>query len=98
MAIDPVVCTLTTKALATRSLEWADVVPLAQSVTLIDGGAAAVFGLEHAAAIADLADREADCCGTWLHASVTTDAGAVHLRITTENPDGVELIRSMLAG
>lgn len=92
----PVVCLLTTKDRAQRRLEWADLGPLALTRESVAGGVASTFALADAEAVEDLARRELDCCGGWLR--ITTERAADHLRlvVTTDNPDGVAVIRSFV--
>ena len=91
----PVVCTLTTKGMAQRALEWTDLAELSTTVERIEGGVRSTFPVKYEAQIRDLAEREADCCGTWLRTSTQVFDDRVHLELTTENPDGVEVILAM---
>jgi hypothetical protein len=90
----PVVCTLTTKDRASQSLQWNDLRGLARSGETIPTGARTTYNLEHADAIEDLARREIGCCGSWLDIRITRD-DVLTLVITTENPEGVDLIRNI---
>lgn len=90
----PVVCTLTTRELATRRLELADLATLALTRQEIPGGLRTTYPVANAAAIDDLVGREDLCCGSWLDLRLTVDH-QVTLEATTSNPEGVELLRSM---
>ena len=90
----PVVCTLTTKELAERSLEWDDLAPVALSREALPDGARATFALADADAIEDLASREMTCCGTWLRIE-TSRTDVLEMELTTDNPEGLGLIRAM---
>ena len=90
----PVVCTLTTGDLASQALEWTDLQPLARSRTPLPDGARTTYGLENATAIEDLTRRELECCGSWLEIE-TERTDVLTLIITTDNPEGVELIRTL---
>ena len=90
----PVVCTLTTKALAAQTLEWNDLAPLALSSVALPNGARSTFALEHADVVEDLATREMDCCGSWLDVSATR-GDVITLELTTTNPDGIALIHAV---
>lgn len=90
----PVTCTLTTKELAERTLEWSDLGPLAIDRTELDRGVRSSYPLELADPIERLAAAERDCCGGWLDVVVhRTDV--VTLELTTDNPDGLEIIHRM---
>ncbi|GJM39117.1 MAG: hypothetical protein DHS20C19_24840 [Acidimicrobiales bacterium] len=90
----PVTCTLTTKALAQRTLEWRDLGPLALERTELDDGVRSTYPLDLATPIEQLAGAERACCGSWLDIEVTrTDV--VTLELTTTNPEGLAIIRSM---
>ena len=90
----PVVCTLTTKELATQALEWTDLSPITRSREPLPNGARTTYDLEHADAIEELTHRELDCCGSWLGIE-TMRSNVLTLTITTENPEGVALIRTL---
>lgn len=90
----PVVCTLTTKALAERALEWSDLATLALSALEIEDGVVSTYPLADADRIEALAAAEVNCCGTWL--DIATARGEVFtLTLTTTNPEGLDLIRAM---
>lgn len=97
---NPVVCTLTTKQLVTRRLEWQSIGDDALDRQQIDGGVALWFPAELADDVADLADREQGCCGSWLDTAVSVEGDRIRLEVTTENPDGYPVIIAMagLAG
>jgi hypothetical protein len=90
----PVVCTLTTKALAERSLEWSDIRPMALSNEALPTGARSTYRLADADAIEDLATREISCCGSWLTIK-TTRSDVLTMTVTTDSLEGVDLIRTM---
>lgn len=90
----PVVCTLTTKELVERSLEWGDVAPLALSREALPDGARTTFSLDDADAVETLAMGERNCCGTWLRIE-TARTDVFTMVLTTDNPEGLGLIRSM---
>ena len=93
--VPPVVCNLTIGRRAQQQLEWTDLGDHATTRTPIDGGVESVFPLELAGQIEELADRELACCGSWLDISYQRESTAFRLRVTTTNPDGVDLIRSL---
>ena len=88
----PVACTLTNAALARQALEWQDLAPLALHSQRIDGGVAASYPLSLADQIEDLTRRESDCCGSWMTIEHERSDAAIHLQITTTNPEGIEVI------
>ncbi len=90
----PVVCTLTTLEMAAQTLEWVDLAPLALSRHDVDGGVASTYPLVLADQIEELASRETSCCGSWLTIAHERGDDEFRLRLTTTNPDGVDLIRS----
>jgi len=90
----PIVCTLTTKDRSARSVEWTDVASLALTGEPLPNGARSTFGLNDADAIEDLAERERSCCGSWLRIE-TARTDVLTMTVTTDNADGLELIRSM---
>lgn len=94
-AIPPVVCTLSLGKKSDQVLEWRDIRTLALSREAIENGVTSTFPLEVADKVEDLADREISCCGSWLEINHRRDAGALYLTLTTRNPEGLELIRSM---
>jgi len=91
----PIVCTLVDKALAERTLEWTDLADLRLSSERIDSGVASTYPVERAAQIEELANREAQCCGSWLSSNITQLQDTVRLELTTQNPDGIDLIIAM---
>jgi hypothetical protein len=93
--VPPLVCTLTTGPLALQQLEWADLAEHATTRSAVEGGAESTYPLELADQIEDLAGREVACCGSWLQIAHERDDHAIRLRLTTANPDGVDLIRSL---
>lgn len=93
--VPPVVCTLTIGKRAERQLEWSDLRDLALSSETIDGGVASTYPLALADKIDDLASRESSCCGSWLQISTDRNGEHVRLEVTTTNPEGVEIIRSI---
>lgn len=92
--VPPVVCTLTIDKLAEQKLEWSDLAPLALSREDIAGGTASTYPLKLADKIEDLAEREISCCGSWLTIAHERHDDHLALRLTTTNPEGVDLIRS----
>jgi hypothetical protein len=91
----PVVCTLTTKSLARRRLEWADLRAIAFDAKELRRGAIVELPLDRYEDVADLVARELTCCGTWLDIELRRKTDRLVMRIITSNPDGVELIRKM---
>ena len=89
-----VICTLTTKELARRALQWTDLGPLALDRTELPNGIRSTYPLELADAIEQLASAELDCCGSWLNIAVRR-RDVVTLELTTGNPDGLEIVRRM---
>ena len=87
-------CTLTTKALVERSLEWSDLRSLALSREALPDGARTTFALADADALEHLASREMSCCGSWLRIE-TARSDVFTMELTTDNPEGLGLIRSM---
>lgn len=93
--VPPVICTLTVGKLEEQRLEWDDLRPLAVSRTPIDGGVTSIYPIELADRIADLANRETSCCGSWLTIEQTRTVDHTSLTLTTTNPEGVAIIRAM---
>ena len=94
-AAPPVVCTLTLGKRTAQQLEWADLAPLALSRTEVDGGVASTYPLALADEIEELAAREVACCGSWLDIVHQRGESDFQLRLTTSNPDGAAMIRSL---
>lgn len=90
-----VVCTLTTKALARRSIEWSDLRLLADRVTELDNGVVLELSLDHTDAVHELAEQEMQCCGTWLDIDVVDGLDLVTLRLTTTDSAGVPIIKQL---
>ena len=90
----PVICTLTTKELAQRTLQWTDLGPLALDRTELASGVRSTYPPDLAEPIEALASAELDCCGSWLDIAVER-GDVVTLELTTSNPDGLEIIRRM---
>ena len=91
----PVVCTLANGPLTQQKLEWTDLAAHAATRTAIEGGAESSYPLDLADQIESLADREVACCGSWLQIAHERDDHVIRLRLTTTNPEGVDLIRTM---
>ena len=89
------VCTLDTKDRAKRALEWGDLGALSLTSEPIHGGVASTYPVELEDQIKDLANKEQSCCGSWLDSTVVRVGDIVRLEITTKNPDGLAIIRSM---
>ena len=92
--VPPVVCTLSTGARTAQELEWSDLAALALTSERVDGGIASTYPLDLAGDIEQLAERERDCCGTWLDVSTTRVDDGIRVVLTTTNPEGLELILS----
>ena len=92
----PVACTLTTVDAAGQALEWTELRRHALTVERLPDGAAMTFAVERAAAVEDLAAREASCCG-FLAITTTRGEEAVRLELTAETEDGRQVI-DVLAG
>ena len=90
-----VTCSLTTKALAAQALEWSDAADLAIATVPLPNGSVARYPIAEADRIEDLAAREAGCCGSWMDISTERTETELRLRVTTTNPEGVELIHLM---
>jgi len=95
-AAPPLVCTLSPAELMTRGLEWGDLRDLAVSTERIEGGVGSTYPIEWAVAVEDLANRESSCCGSWLNTATSRTSDQIRLELTTANPDGVDLIVSMV--
>ena len=85
--MEPVVCTLSTKQLAERTIEWTDLHRHALSVVQVDGGAALMLPGSLAADVEALAAAERQCCA---FLTITTERldGLVRIEITSDDPDG----------
>lgn len=94
-SLPPVVCTLTTRDRGERELEWSDLGALSLTSEEIADGVASTYPLELGDKVRDLATRESACCGTWLQSTVTDMDDHLRLELTTNNPDGLAMIRSM---
>ena len=93
--VPDVACTLSTKGRSAQVLEWVDLAKRAIDSTEVAGGVASTFPVELAAELEDLVDREVSCCGTWLDLTLTRSGDTVRLELTTANPDGLALVRSI---
>lgn len=89
------VCTLAGDEEETRHLEWGDVAPLAVMRRRIEGGIESTFPIEMADAVEDLANREMECCGSWLDIKTTRTSDLIRLEMTTANTDGVAILVSL---
>ena len=89
--LQPVVCTLTTKDAASRSLEWAELRTRLLRSEIIENGAVAVFPITLADGVEDLAAREATCCA-FLELSTTRDEKEIHLVVRSDHPDAAPVI------
>ncbi len=92
----PVACTLSAADAQAQALEWADLQGFATSATAVASGVRMTFPDDMAAAVEDLAGREAACC-SFLTIATTSIAGQVVLEVTTDNTDALPVI-SALAG
>ena len=92
----PVICMLDPTQRSSQKLEWSDISSLALTIERMDTGVRATFALDRQAQLQDLADREQDCCGSWLSVEISSSDAGLVLDVTTENPDGVALIHTML--
>jgi hypothetical protein len=91
---EPIACTLSETGAARQSLEWADLSGHAVSSEQLDTGVAMTFEPGMAAAVEDLAAREAACC-SFLSISTTQTDDEVRIEITSDNPDALPMIRSI---
>lgn len=91
---EPVACTLTTKELATRRLDWADLHRHTVSVAAVPGGAAVTLPGSLAADVARLVAAERRCCA---FLTITTERidGLVRLEITSDDPDGRPIAQAL---
>lgn len=94
--VEPVVCTLTAKAMHNQALEWTDLTGRASSVEKRHDGVVAIYPADLAAQVEDLARREIDCCGSWLSISTERLPDGIRLRATTANPDGLGVLYAMV--
>lgn len=92
----PVVCTLTPSAAAGQAFEWTDLHEQAIAVQPLPGGARIRFPSDLEPHIADLTNREAECCAFLDFSSIVVD-GELILDITSPNPDALPVI-ALLAG
>lgn len=90
-----ITCTLTTDRRIDQQLEWSDLAKHATTCVPIGGGVESEFPLELADQIEDLTERELACCGSWLTIVFHRAVETCRLQLTTTNPEGVDLIRSM---
>ncbi|MFV1990027.1 MAG: hypothetical protein ACC652_04730 [Acidimicrobiales bacterium] len=93
--VPPVVCTLVDGELSTRGLEWNDVGALSLTAEGIESGVVTTYPIEIADQIEDLCNREIGCCGSWLNIETSRLDQAIRVEITTSNPDGLGIIRSI---
>lgn len=93
----PVVCTLDSQALAERCLEWSDLAALAVDAEPIPTGVRSTFPAGLRSELDDLVAREQQCCGSWMKTRLTAVGELVQLELTTDNPDGIEVIRGLVA-
>lgn len=92
----PVACTLTTKDATRQVLEWSELRGRALDIETLVDGVAMTFPAKHAAAVEDLAAREAACCA-FLTITTTHQDGIVRVDITTPDSVGIGVI-DMIAG
>lgn len=88
-------CTLGPDDRSARELEWSDLGSVAVSTEQIEHGIASTFPLDLYSQIEDLANREYECCGSWLDSSITIAGDLVRLELTTSSIDGRALLDSM---
>ncbi len=93
--VPPVVCTLVGGELPTRNLEWNDVAELSLTAEATESGVVSTYPIEIADQIEDLCNREIGCCGSWLDIKTSRLDDVIRLQITTSNPDGLGIIRSI---
>ena len=92
----PIACTLSATDAQAQALEWVDLRSLATSVAAVVSGVRMTFPDDMAAAVEDLAAREAACC-SFLMITTTKVGDELALEVTTENADALPVI-SALAG
>lgn len=95
-SVQPVMCTLIEKDKRTQMLEWGDIAPLTTSTQRLENGVVLEFDADIAEKVVDLAQREAGCCGTWLSISTLVSEDKVRLEVTTDNPEGLDILNTML--
>lgn len=88
-------CALTVDQGKKRTIEWSDIAALALRTERRSGGLTATFPAELANQLQDLADKEMQCCGSWLSVAITYHGDVVQLDLTTTSPDGQALIMGM---
>ena len=95
--LGPVVCTLSSSRADDRLLEWTDIQRLATSIDPVADGVRVRFASKLLDYVADLAERESQCC-SFLDIGITErEDGWVDLSITSRHSDGVRVAR-LLAG
>lgn len=90
----PVSCSLGAQDAVGQASEWSDLLGRASAVEALPGGARMRFPLDMAAAVADLAEREAQCCG-FLDIDLRTTDGELVLEMTSANPGAWPVISAL---
>ncbi len=90
-----VVCNLSIGKRPERLLEWSDLHSHALASAPLANGFSWQFDEDMAEAVQSLAEREIDCCGSWLDAKTQRLAGRIELTVTTSDLAGLEVIRSL---
>lgn len=89
------ICALDPDARLHRRLEWLDLRALALTAELLPNGVCSTFPLALREAVEDLATREAECCGSWLHTTIERVGDTVRLTVTSSSPEGQATIQQM---
>lgn len=92
----PVVCTLSDHKRDEQLHDWKQLFARASGVEAVDDGVSARFPIGLLDDIEALATAERACCGSWLQIRVTRDGQQVRLVVSTQNADGLGLIRELV--
>ncbi len=90
----PIACSLSAQDAIGQAGEWSDLVGRASAVEALPDGARMQFPLHLAAVVADLTEREAECCG-FLDLELRTTGGELVLEMRSASPDAWPVISAL---
>ena len=91
----PVACSLDASEASGQIAEWRELAARSLSAERIDGGYAVTFAASDAPAVEELARKEAACCG-FLSIETTRGRDFIRLVMSSENPDAMPVIESLV--
>ncbi len=90
----PIACDLSAQDAVGQAGEWSDLVGRASAVQALPDGARMRFPLDLAAVVADLVEREADCC-RFLDLDLRTAGGELVLDVRSASPGAWPVISAL---